>query len=389
MRLAGLEGLGRLMRIDGLRTLDWLMRLGILLAAMVLAAGCSGGSSDEPGPDTPTPGPGESSTPIAFSAQQDEGQGVTRAGTPLKDIVTSFKVWGFKNMSDGSLQTVFPGYMVNYYESSAQSTTTNSNGWEYVNQPGGVEQTIKYWDWSVSAYRFFGVAPATATFTVTEDQVNHLMKITIDANATSTDEIAATSYYSRLWYSTGVLPEYSSRQFGQPVQLEFLKPLSRVRFMYKYVSPRDGVTIGTQHFQPTGSEKIYLSGKVMVTYPLTGTEPRESTTISEEGTPLADGFTVDCESDPANYPKTYPANVPEGWYTVLPNTTQGSYTLTVDINGTPKTATVPAEFMHWLPGYSYTYVFKINADGGVEIGWVDYAVTPWTEMEGNRTVYNW
>ena len=158
--------------------------------------------------------------------------------------------------------------------------------------------------------------------------------------------------------------------------------------MYKYVSPRDGVTIGTQHFQPTEGS-IYLSGKVMVTYPLTGTEPRESTTISEEGTPLAEGFTVDCESDPANYPKTYPANVPEGWYTVLPNTTQGSYTLTVDINGTPKTATVPAEFMHWLPGYSYTYVFKINADGGVEIGWVDYAVTPWTEMEGNRTVYNW
>ena len=45
--------------------------------------------------------------------------------------------------------------------------------------------------------------------------------------------------------------------------------------------------------------------------------------------------------------------------------------------------------MKWLPGYSYTYIFKITDAGGVEIGWVDYKVTPWTDMEVSKSVYNW
>jgi hypothetical protein len=68
---------------------------------------------------------------------------------------------------------------------------------------------------------------------------------------------------------------------------------------------------------------------------------------------------------------------------------QGSYTLSVKINTADKTAVVPAEYMRWLPGYSYTYIFKITDEGGVEIGGVEFAVTPWTELEANRMVYNW
>jgi len=93
--------------------------------------------------------------------------------------------------------------------------------------------------------------------------------------------------------------------------------------------------------------------------------------------------------DPEDDLKPYPAEAPGGWYTVVPNTSQGSYTLSVSINSATKTAVVPAEYMQWKPGYSYTYIFKITDEGGVEIGWVDYAVTPWTEMETDRTVYNW
>ncbi|MBR2113083.1 MAG: hypothetical protein IJ929_00220 [Prevotella sp.] len=365
------------------------MRLGILVAAVVLTAGCGGGSGDDPGstePGTvtpgsgPTPGPVESTTPIAFSAQQQDEQDVTRAGeaaeggtraaglqTLLPADDKTFKVWGYKTMSDGTtLQTVFPGYTVNYV-SAAHSTTTNSNGWEYVNQGHG-EQTIKYWDWSVRNYRFFGVAPATAIQPANVTETIEEVKISIQADAT-TD---ANNYYSRLWYSDGT-QEYPNRQFGQPVQLEFVKPVARVRFSYKYVSPRDGVSIGTQTFKPTDkTERIIRKGTVLVTYPLTGAGTQESTTITDIANELEGGFTK-----------------PDTWYTVLPNTEQGSFTLTVDINGITKYATVPAEYMHWQAGYSYTYIFKINADGGVDIGWVDYAVTPWTEMVADRTVYNW
>lgn len=376
MRLAGLEGLGRLMRIDGLRTLDWLMRLGILLAAMVLTAGCSGGSSDEPGPDTPTPGPGESSTPIAFSVQQDEGQGVTRAGTPLKDIVTSFKVWGFKNMSDGTLQTVFPGYSVNWISSeSAHSTTTNSDGWEYVNQQTGSdsEQTVKYWDWSASAYRFFGVAetPTGVGYANYSRWAEGVIVLTVDA--TNDAGFIATPYYSRLWYSTGNLGDYPTRQFGQPVQLEFLKPISKVRFKFTSADPNvtvEELLLSDPIFKPA-SGKIAVTGTLTVTYPLTGAGTSETWSAVREGT--IDKF----ES-------------PETWYTVLPTRGQREYELTVFVNGTEKTCFVPAVYMDWQPGFEYTYIFKVNEEGGVEFGGVLSAYTDWQPgAEADHTVYNW
>ena len=79
---------------------------------------------------------------------------------------------------------------------------------------------------------------------------------------------------------------------------------------------------------------------------------------------------------------------------VLPCTSPVSYTLQVTINTKTKTETkqcaVPAEYMRWLPGYSYTYIFKITEEGGIEIELVEAAVTSWTELgAASRTVYNW
>ena len=63
--------------------------------------------------------------------------------------------------------------------------------------------------------------------------------------------------------------------------------------------------------------------------------------------------------------------------------------MTVTVNNTGKSAVVPAEYMSWLPGYSYTYIFKITEEGGVAIDLVQTAVTPWTDMQIDHTVYNW
>jgi hypothetical protein len=76
-------------------------------------------------------------------------------------------------------------------------------------------------------------------------------------------------------------------------------------------------------------------------------------------------------------------------------TSQGSYTMSVWMNSdnvsdpATRTAVVPAEYMTWQPGYSYTYIFKITEQGGVEIDMVQSAVTPWTELENDHQVYNW
>lgn len=398
-----------------------------LIGLISLMSSCRGGDDLL----TPTPEPEEPTDEVAISFSGNESKGdtvtraATRAGVPLSEAgVLTFKVWGFKNMaydegteSYGGLQTVFPGYNVNWEDNSAATTTSNSSGWEYVGQEGGggTQQTIKFWDWSARAYRFLGATnwggerPADPASYVENRAYGALgasaYEITImtdaspefdgedkiDLGATAT-KMAAIPYYTRLWFSTGKAEDYPTRLFGQPVQLEFVKPYTRVRFIFIYTFPREGIGLTAKSFKPTDGSEIVRKGTVTLSFPLTGTSIAESFNMTPDSDPdpavskaLTD-FTEDC--DPEDDSKVY-TQTEGGWYSVLPNNTQGSYTLTVNVNGAPKSATVPAEFMQWSPGYSYTYIFKITDEGGVEIGWVEYAMTPWTEMETIWSVYNW
>ena len=304
----------------------------------------------------------------------------------------------------GDTQCVFPSYVVNWTSNSAGTTTSNSNGWEYV----APNQTIKFWDWSAKAYRFFAVtgwsgddAPASVggydaqkAYKAGENAVSMLANAVplldggrIDLAATKT-QMALAPYFSRLWFSTGDPVAYPDKQFGKLVVLEFLKPYARVRFIFKYVFPREGIKLEDIQFKPSAVDsKILRKGTVTVSYPIQGTATSETfTTTSSGAAEQLDYFSEDYdpEDDTKDYDET-----DNGWYMVLPNNDQGSYTLSVKVNGDAKTAVVPANYMQWLPGYSYTYIFKITDEGGVEIGWVDTAVTPWTEMEADWTVYNW
>ena len=322
--------------------------------------------------------------PISFSCDMAESQTVTRAGTPLSaNNVETFKVWAYKNMTEGGMQTVMPGFTVNYLSSSANTTTSNTSGWEYVAQ--GPDQTIKYWDWGAADYRFFAIA-GTYVDDGTGDE-NKARQFTMDADVAN---MSSAPYFSKLWYSTGQLPTYADKQFGKPVTLEFLKPFSRVRFIFKYVYPREGIKLKDPSFKPTDNSKIARKGKVTVIYPMTGSETQEqyTTTIDDPSVGLA-AFTVDYDSedDTKDYTGT---GTDKGWYTVVPNINQKSYTLSVKINNVDKTAVVPEKYMQWLPGYSYTYIFKVTEEGGVEIGWVEYAVTPWVNLTSQqKLVYNW
>ena len=149
----------------------------------------------------------------------------------------------------------------------------------------------------------------------------------------------------------------------------------------------------TRSFKPSADGvKIVRKGEVKVIYPKSGTQTQERYDLVANANPdpatnkALDAFTEDY--DPENESKVYSVS-DEGWYTVLPNTSQGNYKLTAKINGSDRVVEVPAQYMQWKPGYQYTYVFKITEEGGVEIGWVEYAMKPWTEMEADWTVYNW
>ena len=388
--------------MDEIKTI--ISQIGILclvsMITLLTLVSCGGGGSDDLGaPETAAPQ--EELVPITFNGYQGNETAETRAnsGTPLyASGVTRFHVWGYKNMSysDGSYgetQEVFPCYQVDWHANSAATSATNSSNWDYIltEKPN---QTIKFWDWSAKAYRFFAAtnwvptppAPDVENVSYGDDGTVSML-----VDASSASAIDAAPYFSRLWFSTGDAGTYPDKQFGRPVTLEFIKPYARVRFIYNYVYPREGVIIASQSFKPSATgEKIYRKGVVTVTYPLEGEDTKESysmtPTAAGDEAHLAD-FTEDY--DPEVDTKEY-TTCDGGWYTVLPNTSQGSYTLTVNIKGLgERTAVVPATYMQWKAGYSYTYIFKITEEGGVAIGWVDYAVVPWIPVTGNRTVYNW
>lgn len=396
----------------------------IMAIVALISTACSHGSDvlESGGVSVPAPQP-TTQTAITFSGQQGEEQvvnsgagarayeanepngvnranraGATRAGTPLSDAgVTRFTVWGYKNMSYdegtssyGDLQTVFPGYNVNWR--SGSSSASNSNGWEYVAQQlSGDEQTIKYWDWAARAYRYFAVT-GTPTHVFTEPNGPHEFTFAADASpiregdasadAKIAANIAATPFFTRLWFSTGNAGVYPTKQFGKPVQLEFLKPFARVRFLFNYSYSAEAVKVTSPSFKPTDDSGIARKGTVTVSYPLTGTATKESYTITKNASP-AEGEELEA------FTEEYIPEGTEKWYTVFPAPSQGSYTMSVTVDNVAKTAVVPAEYMTWQPGYSYTYIFKITEQGGVEIDMVQSAVTPWTELENDHQVYNW
>ncbi len=386
------------------------------LISLVMLTACSSGGDkpgEEPNP-TPTPEP-PTVTAISFkSGLADDKEDITRADG-LETKVNSFKVWSYKNMSVddkntqtltddvfGDVQTVMPGYIVNWGANTALTTETNTNDWEYVGM--GQDQTIKYWDWSAKAYRFFGFAPANASITVGGSSVSGNISFTLSADASTDANIAATPYFSHLWFSDGNITHYDGKAFAQPVVLEFLKPIAQVRILFTFVPELtangvDRSSLSEISFKPTKIEgqpqqAIANQGTVTITYPLTSTDIKESWSSDASG--YFNEINIDYYEANNNYTPsdnlatTYP-NSPQKWYNVLPRSNQGSYTLSVIVvGGEPKTCVVPAEYMTWSPGYQYTYKFKITETGGVTLDAIQVGVNIWTVIDTKEHwVYNW
>ncbi len=338
----------------------------IICIAGSLWAACSSGNELPEQPDVPQ-------LPEEVAIQFGSSIGETTEYSPqtraegLENKVKSFKLYGYKNeaydvatQSYNQAQTVINGYTVNYNVGSAGSTTSNSAGWEYVD---GTTQTIKYWDFSATAYRFMAYAQMDAKEGVTMNKTTDEVTFTFTADGTTADKEAATPYVSEMWFSNNApgCPEY-----GKPVQLVFSKPFSKVRFM---LIGEDGQPLadGSElvgllnkdyiSFQPEDRTTIGQKAQVTVTYPLTGTATTESYKYDVEYGITE--FTIPYE----DVETPVLSNTKKQWYTVLSNTNQGPYRLSLVINNATRSATVPAEYMQWKRGYQYTYVFKVSAEG--------------------------
>lgn len=334
----------------------------------------------------------------------------TRAtDTGLETLFNTFRVWGFKT-SDATLHTsqlVMDGYKAEYANNTTGSTVTNTNGWEYVgvaNPNLSATQTIKYWDYSASSYRFMAYSPFDAkvnvTFATTNDDSSYDTSMSFAFPYEYSDVAIATTspYISNLWYSTN---DNATTQYGKSVKLTFTPMIAKVRFKFTYPEGTDEITMknivfcDSRFITDPSTATTPLKGTVKATYSITGT-PSNTTTTSQQDinntspvlswSPSAQGatgqlvFSIPYEDEDDAIHVVKDAKQYKKWYFVPPLDIvpyeQGPYTITAIIDGNYSSATVPSAFTQWKAGYQYTYIFKIT-EAGTVITFSDLQVEQW------------
>ena len=370
-------------------------KLSILTISVMTLCLLSCSSSEQDNPVIPEPQYGS----ISFGGNSGSWQDapISRAGeTGLETIATSFRVWGYKNTegnkTDGftNPQNVMNGYIVNW----KQPKTGETGSWEYTgieNDELKTTQTIKFWDYSATSYRYFAFSPANAKVTTTllsEDgstannlntatQTSFSIPFEYKEDATS----STTPYISDLWLSDN--QNFENRKYGECVKLTFAPIIAKVRFKFNYLKDTK-ISITDIVFKNINDAPSPIKGNIIVSYPITGTGTKASykwetpETGTGTGTELIK-FTIPYEEDAD---LNHQATERKKWYYVPPlgdsDTPQGAYIITATIDGKKSTATIPAEYMQWKAGYQYTYIFKIT-EAGTVISFTNLQVEKWTE----------
>ena len=382
--------------------------LFILLAALCLHS-CS---STQDNPDNPEPAP--SLVGINFGGTNGTWQDAptSRASeTGLEKLYSSFRVWGYKNTSAdlSTPQLVMDGYQVNYQQNTSGTTTSNTADWEYVgikNPNQSTTQTLKYWDYSASAYRFFAYTPANAQISThqSEDNTtpsNNVFQIPFSYSKDATEK--SITYISDLWFSDNAATT-DTPPYGKCVTLRFSPLIAKVRFKFSYPANTKKIAITNIQFRDSrfisdpSKANTPLKGTISATYPMTGKPTSSTPLFSWKASAEADatGFIIldtpyETESDaihvlqdPKEYGKWYyvpPFNIMKGTDAAGESYQQGPYTITATIDGNHTSATIPAEYMQWKAGYQYTYIFKIT-EAGTLISFSDLQVEEW--LPGNN-----
>ena len=361
--------------------------LSFFLMALCLLS-CS--SSEQDNPVIPEPQYGS----ISFGGNSGSWQDapISRAGeTGLETIATSFRVWGYKNTggnhTDGftDTQNVMNGYIVNW----TQPATGGTGSWDYTgirNEELQTTQTIKFWDYSATSYRYFAFSPANAKVTTTlltkdGNTTTHLTAATQTSFSIPFDykedaKSCTTPYVSDLWLSDNQ-NFGDEKKYGSCVKLTFAPIVAKVRIKFNY-SENIKVAITGISFQTKAGE-VPTAGNIRINYPITGTGTAPTYSWETTQTGIIN-LSIPYEEDTDSNHQTTER---KKWYFVPPsgnttNTGQGDYLITATIDGKKSTVTIPAEYMQWKAGYQYTYIFKIT-EAGTVISFSNLQVEKWKE----------
>lgn len=407
----------------------------LIIAASALAlAGCS---SDDFLGDGSGNGQNSANSMITFGGETGK---ILRAandktgGDAALLLDKNFVVVGFKGSKTDAANNenyAFDHYNVNYVAGTANTTESNTENWEYVNQNMVVrgadkplaekaqQQTIKYWDHSCDSYDFIAFSMGkghTGTPATT-----YAIPTAVDKDKLATAAYTLTGDVNTLGecYISDMKTVLEKDYNKKTVAMSFRHLTSKVRIaLYETVpgyvisdvkfydvaengTPSDNGTLFgtfnnkgtlTVYFPTTGTANASNSdyNKAHVSFKADDTEGtvskkdfgkvkynnQKEDQISEGTTYLSqNAATPSYCGTPANYYQTVlPA---EG--NSQPANLRIDYKLTATdgtgevINVKGATATVPAKYTEWKSGYAYTYIFKISQNtngstGGTSTG---------------------
>lgn len=393
------------------------MKKHLLIAAIAITAMASCSSNDFVGDESPQTSSGNVGA-ISFTSGTPA---ITRAiGSDAAGLLNNnFVVFGYKTVNS-TPSKVFDNYQVNYVASTAYTTESNSANWEYVgyknlpygtgtkeneaitlNNNGvatnatatGIDQSIKYWDFSASFYDFFAYSLGAG-----DTYGNSWAKASAMSNSTYTLEGDAvqlgTCYISD---KINVTPSQNEtkvnlnfRSFKSQIELKFYEtiPGYSVKALQFYADG-DPNTTSVQTPYLFGSS-ILAGAKYIVTFDnegkaqltLSNTAPTYDTRIAFGS---LDNYAArdyqEAEAQNTYIGRTSNAATSTDLVPVLPNPQNAdALNLKIDftlvsrdgtgeeINMKGATAVIPAAYAKWQPNYKYTYIFKISDNTNAQSG---------------------
>lgn len=328
--------------------------------------------------------------PKTTRATQEDATAATTLGN-------KFIVWGEKNETNGdaatAANTVFKNYTVQYGASTAHTTLSNTDDWEYVgvtsyttkltpNAP--TPQTIKYWDNDASSYTFTAVSALDAD--VTGDKVVITKVISgstvYDKGYTIAVKDGATS--SKIFFADRI-NDTPANLNSRAVKLTFRNLQAKLRFGIYETVPGYTVSIDKVYYNGTNSTTNFgVDGKFIkpaantsftVTYgngTTTGPANKAIVAVSADTYNSFIASTSTTIMSAASIGTTSPGATMDDYVSILPypsNATNLSFTIDytlksedtneeIEIKG--KTVNVPAAYCKWQANYAYTYLFKIT-----------------------------
>lgn len=384
----------------------------IFAASALVLASCS--SDDFLGEN---PGNVQNAT-TAINFGGDAGKitrGTQNEGTPAEMLAGQFKVYGVKITNGTISHNVFPDYYV--WDVADKNTTSNTSGWEYVGAQGASnlgtgkitlikDQTIKYWDYSATEYRFVAGSPIDAFEYHTSTNPTTGTHIT-DVNVTGfAGHINANNTTTALNTDPVYIADpvkFVKDNYQKPVEFSFKRQQSMVRVgIYEtipgysitdikfYAYDNDGTTLKASDVNNiilTSATPDYFVGGSNITGTINYTgwdtatpsytfKYNDNDNLTKSKNWYAGKLDVLATTSTDAVAKLYGTDKDmstAGYFTVLPTQAATAspilikcdYTLFDENTGetikvTGATAAIPAAFSKWEANTRYTYLFKIS-----------------------------